>query len=54
MTRARRHQPGAGEVVVVMIGASHNAQDGDERVVSAEVAQSLVDRGLARLAIDSE
>jgi hypothetical protein len=34
--------------VVFLVGASHNAKDGQKRLVSPEVAKSLVDRGLAR------
>lgn len=53
MTR-RKPRAAEGEVVVVMIGASHDARDGDLRAVPADVAQSLVDRRLARYADDGE
>lgn len=53
MTR-RKPRVREGEVVVVMVGASHDAKDGDLRSVPAEVARSLVDRSLARYADDGE
>lgn len=41
----------ADVVTVILVGASHGAQAGASRAVSAETAASLVDRGLARYPI---
>lgn len=40
----------ADQRTVTLVGSSHGAQHGDERQVDTQLAESLVDRGLARYA----
>lgn len=48
--KAAAAKPAAAPATVLLVGPSHGAQHGDARQVDTQLAESLVDRGLARYA----